>query len=46
MRRVLTVESWNPFLRFLRVFAWTKDFGLATMNLTKVQCWAEFMAFH
>jgi len=33
MRRVLLVESWNLNPEILRIFAWTKDFNYASMEI-------------
>jgi len=39
IRWTLAVDSWNLSPGILRVFAWTNDFALASMKLTKPQCW-------
>jgi len=38
LRGILGVGSWNLSVGILRVFVYSKDFALATMNMTKAQC--------
>jgi len=41
MKRVLAIGTWNLSRGIVRIFAWIKDFMLASMKLTKTQCWVR-----